>query len=83
MKKWDTKFKKVKYNWYIITQVINKRLLEGYTQEDVAIHLNLSTGFIGQVESPSSRAKYNNQHLNELAKVFKCSPREFLPDKPL
>ncbi|WP_217792972.1 helix-turn-helix domain-containing protein [Pinibacter aurantiacus] len=77
------KIQKSKIDWYIITEVINKRMKGEYTQEDVAIHLNLSTGFIGQVESPSSRAKYNNQHLNELAKLFKCSPRDFLPENPL
>jgi transcriptional regulator with XRE-family HTH domain len=77
------KIQKSKIDWYIISQVTKKRLEKGYTQEDLAIHLNISTGFIGQVESPSSRAKYNNQHLNELAKYFKCSPRDFLPEKPL
>lgn len=56
---------------------------DGITQEDIAVHLNLSTGFIGHIESPNFRAKYNIQHLNELAKLFKCSPRDFLPDKPL
>ena len=53
------------------------------TQEDIAIHLNLSTGFIGHIQSSNYRAKYNSQHLNELAKLFKCSPKDFMPEKPL
>ena len=59
----------------------------GYTGaggiDDIAIHLNVSPGFISHIESPHRRAKYNNTHLNELAKVFKCSPKDFFPEKPL
>lgn len=55
----------------------------GYTQEDIAIHLNVSTGYIGHIESPKFRAKYNTEQLNELAKLFKCSPKDFMPEKPL
>lgn len=74
---------KSKIDQYLISQVKRFREDNGYTQEDIAIHLNVSTGFVGHVESPSFRAKYNAKHLNELAKLFKCSPREFWPEKPL
>jgi transcriptional regulator with XRE-family HTH domain len=77
------KSQKSKIDQYIISQVKGKRESYGYTQEDLAIQLNLSTGFIGHIESPNYRAKYNAQHLNELAKLFKCSPKDFLPEKPL
>jgi transcriptional regulator with XRE-family HTH domain len=77
------KLQKTKIDLYIITQVFRLRTRDGYTQEDIAIHLDLSTGFIGHIESPTNRAKYNTQHINELAKLFRCSPREFLPEKPL
>jgi transcriptional regulator with XRE-family HTH domain len=52
-------------------------------QGDVAVHLDVSNGFIGQIESPNHRAKYNTQHLNELAKLLKCSPKDFMPEKPV
>ena len=68
---------------YIVNQVRKIRLTKGLTQEDIAVHLDLSTGFIGHIESPSYRAKYNAQHLNELAKLFKCSPKDFWPEKGL
>lgn len=74
---------KTKIDLYIIEQVKKKREDANLHQDDVAIHLNLSPGFISHIESPNQRAKYNNSHLNELAKLFKCSPRDFLPEKPL
>lgn len=74
---------KNKIDQYIIEQVYQKRISLSLTQEDIAIHLDLSTGFIGHIESPKYRARYNNQHLNELAKLFKCSPKDFMPEKPL
>ena len=74
---------KKKIDWYIINQVKEMRTDRGLDQSDIAIHLNVSNGFIGQIESPNYRSKYNNQHLNELAKLFKCSPKDFMPEKPL
>ena len=74
---------KSKIDWYIITKVKEIRSVQSLEQDDIAIHLNVSSGFIGQIESPNFRAKYNNSHLNELAKLFKCSPKDFFPEKPL
>lgn len=45
--------------------------------------LGLSSSFVSHVESPKRRAKYNINHLNELAKIFECSPKDFWPDKAL
>jgi transcriptional regulator with XRE-family HTH domain len=74
---------KSKIDWYIINKVREMRIAKDITQEDIAIQLNLSVGFIGHIESPNFRAKYNTIHLNELAKLLGCSPRDFLPEKPL
>ena len=74
---------KTKIDWFIITRVREMREREGLEQDDIAIHLSVSNGFIGQIESPNFRAKYNTSHLNELAKLFKCSPKEFMPEKPI
>jgi len=59
------------------------RLKNKLSQADIAVHLDLSVGFVGHIESPKFRAKYNTIHLNELAKLFECSPKDFFPDKPL
>ncbi len=74
---------KNKIDWHIISQMSKMRTEMGYSQEDIGVHLNLSTGFIGHIESPAFRAKYNNTHLNELARLFKCSPKDFFPNKSL
>jgi transcriptional regulator with XRE-family HTH domain len=78
----ESKNKKSYIDWYIVCAVREMRNLKDISQEDIALHLNLSTGFIGHIESPNFRAKYNTQHLNELAKLFGCSPRDFLPEIP-
>lgn len=77
------KILKSKVDLYIISQVKKKREAANIHQDDVAIHLNVSPGFISHIESPYQRAKYNTSHLNELAKLFKCSPKDFMPEKPL
>ena len=38
---------------------------------------------LGAIENPKHRAKYNLSHINKLARIFQCSPKDFLPDKPL
>ena len=67
---------------YIVEVVKNKRLEKGWSQKELAYELNVSIGFIGNVENPKERHKYNLDHINELAKVFGCSPKDFLPEKP-
>jgi len=68
---------------YIIQRVKELRLENGMTQIVLSQRLNMSDSFIGHVESPKRNDKYNIKHLNALAKIFKCSPRDFLPEKPL
>lgn len=53
------------------------------TQDDLAEKLNVSKGFIGNIESTKFIDKYSLTQLNELARIFNCSPRDFLPEKPL
>lgn len=68
---------------YVIDKVKEKRLKLKISQAHLAQLLDVSEGFIGNVESPNYRAKYNLNLLNDLAKIFECSPRDFLPKKPL
>ncbi len=68
---------------YVIQKVKQMRIEAGLSQIALSQKLNMSDTFIGQVETPRRRAKYNINHLNALAKVFKCSPKDFLPEKPL
>ena len=68
---------------YVIDKVKQKRDKFGLTQVDLAEELKISPGFIGNIESRKFRAKYSLDHLNQLAKIFNCSPRDFLPKEPL
>lgn len=74
---------KNKIDWFIVNRVREMRLDQCLSQDDVAIHLNLSKGYIGHIESPNFIAKYNTSHINELAKLFNCSPKDFFPDEAL
>ena len=68
---------------YIINKVKELRLHNNISQAVLAIKLEVSDAFIGAIENPKHRAKYNIAHLNKLAQIFDCSPRDFLPEKPI
>ena len=72
-----------KIEQYVVDVAKKKRLEKGWSQKDLAYELEKSLGFIGDIENPRERAKYNLNHINDLAKIFKCSPKDFLPEKPL
>lgn len=68
---------------YVIDMVRYMRMECGISQKDLAFALDLSIGFIGDIESSKSRAKYNLAHINKLAEIFGCSPKDFLPQQPI
>lgn len=68
---------------YVIDEVRRRRIELGISQAALADYINVSKGFIGDVESPRRKAKYNLLLLNEIAKVLNCSPRDLLPPEPL
>ena len=67
---------------YVINKVKEKRIEHNLSQSELAVELNVSNGFIGQAESSKSPTKYNLNHLNLLAIIFKCSIKDFVPDEP-
>ena len=68
---------------YVIDEVRKRRVEMGISQAALADYINVSRGFIGDVENPKRRAKYNLHLINEIAKVLKFSPMDFLPPEPL
>ncbi|HEY2722731.1 MAG TPA: helix-turn-helix transcriptional regulator [Chitinophagaceae bacterium] len=74
---------KSKIDQYVVSQVKERRLALKLSQADLAYELDISVGFIGKVESSNYSSHYNIRHLNDLAKILKCSPQDFLPKKPL
>lgn len=73
---------KTEIELYVIERVKELRNSQNLSQAKLAILIDVSVGFIGHVENPSDRAKYNLNHLNKLAKILNCSFKEFFPDKP-
>ena len=68
---------------FVIDKVKELRKEHKMSQRDLAVELDMSHGFISDVESPKERAKYNLNHINTLAKIFECSPKDFLPENSL
>ena len=68
---------------YIMTKVKQLRLQHNITQAVLAIKLGVSDAFVGQIENPKHTSKYSMAQLNRLAKIFDCSPRDFLPEQPI
>lgn len=68
---------------YVIQKVKEKRIEKGYSQSQLAFELEVSNGFVGMVESKRYIQKYSLAQLNKIAKLFGCSPRDFLPKQAL
>lgn len=68
---------------FVIDKVREIRKEKGISQRELSAMTDLSIGFIGDVESVKSRAKYNLNHLNTIAQALNCSPKDFLPDTPI
>ncbi len=68
---------------YVIDAIRKERIAQKVSQAMLAYGIGVSKGFIGMAESPKYNIKYNIHHINEIAKFLGCSPRDFLPEKPL
>ena len=55
----------------------------GLTQTLLSVAMDISSKFVGHVESAKSNAKYYINHLNTLPIISVCSIKDFFPDKPL
>ena len=68
---------------YVIDFVRKLRVEKNLTQEDIGNIIEVSRSYIGDIESPNTRAKYNLSHINSLADYFVISPQSFLPAKAI
>lgn len=68
---------------FVIKKIRELREKKEFTQVSLSLALGKSTTFISDIEAPSKKAKYNIKHLNDIAKILECSPKDFWPDKPL
>lgn len=74
---------KTEIELFVIDKVKEMRLKANISQAQLAIKLDVSVGFIGHVESPSRRAKYNLNHLNKLVLILDCRFKDFFPEEAL
>ncbi|MBS1974671.1 MAG: helix-turn-helix transcriptional regulator [Bacteroidetes bacterium] len=68
---------------YVIDFILALRKEKKLSQRQIGDLLGVKRSFIGNIESPNNRAKYNVRHINILADYFDLSPRDFLPEQPL
>lgn len=71
------------FDKYVSNAVRKERMAQGVSQATLAYGIGVSDGFISQVESPKNPSKYNLNHINEIAKFLRCSPRDFRPENPI
>ena len=62
---------------YVINKVKEIRVSRGISQAKLAHMIELSVGFVGNVENPTHIAKWNLNHLERIAKVLEVSMKEF------
>ena len=68
---------------YIVQKVKEQRKKRKMSQRYLADCLNVSQSFIMNIENENDDTAYNIDHLNEIAKIFDCSIRDFFPEKYL
>lgn len=74
---------KTPFDLYVINAIRKERLAQKVSQTELSKGIEVSRGFVGQVESHKLNSKYNLNHINEIAKYLGCSPRDFLPQEPI
>lgn len=73
--------KNSKFELEIILNIKRIRVERKKSQSSIACLLDVTDGYIGQIESPKWPAMYTFDQLNKIALDFDCNPRDFLPDK--
>lgn len=68
---------------YVISKVKKLRDENDMSQREFADAINLSHGYVGDIEAGRKSAKYSLYHINEIAKVFKCSLWDLIPQNPI
>ncbi len=74
---------KSEIEWQIVELIKDKRTSLKISQAKIAAQLGVTPGYIGQIEMRGSASMYTYDQLNELAKFFNCSPKDFMPENAL
>lgn len=66
---------------FVINKVKEIRISKGISQAKLAYLIELSVGFVGNVENPTHIAKWNINHLNRISKELNIPFKDFFPEK--
>jgi transcriptional regulator with XRE-family HTH domain len=68
---------------FVINKVKELRILNKLSQAELAYKIDVTSGFIGKVESFKNNTKYNLNHINKISKALNISPKDLIPNKHL
>jgi transcriptional regulator with XRE-family HTH domain len=70
---------------YVSDILKRKRHEKGWTQQQLSDYTGgyITKSFLNSLENINSTDHLNVHHINLFAEVFDCSPRDFLPEKPI
>lgn len=74
---------KTEIEMFIVNKVRKIRESRNVGQKKLSLELKLSVSFVGNVENIHSKAKYNFNHLNEIARYFNVPFSYFFPETHL
>jgi transcriptional regulator with XRE-family HTH domain len=66
---------------FVINKVKEIRISKGVSQAKLAYMIELSVGFVGNVENPTHIAKWNLNHINRISKELDVPFKDFFPEK--
>jgi ribosome-binding protein aMBF1 (putative translation factor) len=67
---------------YAIEVMRKKRMELGWSQQELSYNtVSMTRAFIRDVENPKMRTRLNLYHIDQLAKAFNISPKDFLPSE--
>lgn len=66
---------------YVIDRVKDIRVSKGVSQAKLAHLIDLSVGFVGNVENPKHVAKWNINHLNRISTELDVPFKDFFPER--
>lgn len=75
------KTRKSKFEMSVVENVIRERTIRKRTQTYIAMLLDVTDGYVGQIKSPNSASRYTLDQLNIIVLDFGCSPKDFMPDE--
>lgn len=68
---------------YVIAQVRARREALGISQTQLSYLLDVSSSYIGQVESVRYPTRYTLERLNQIARALECRLHDLIPEQPL